>query len=86
MLEKYRHQIDEIDTKIIDLLAKRFEIVKKIWKYKKEKNIPTLQHKRWQKVLKTRKQLAKQKWINTELIENIWNLIHKEALLIENNK
>jgi chorismate mutase len=30
MLEKYRQQIDEIDKKIIELLAQRLEVVKKI--------------------------------------------------------
>jgi len=83
MLELYRKQIDEIDAQIIDLLAKRFEIVKKVGEYKKERNIPPLQPERWQQVLQTRKNLAKEKWLNPELIEKIWNLIHEEALKLE---
>ena len=83
MLEIYRRQIDEIDTQIIDLLEKRFEIIKKVGKYKKERNIPPLQPERWQQVLQTRKNLAKEKWLNPELIEKIWNLIHEEALRLE---
>jgi len=83
MLELYRKQIDEIDTQIIDLLAKRFEIVKKVGEYKKERNIPPLQPERWQQVLQTRKNLAKEKWLNPELIEKFWNLIHEEALKLE---
>jgi len=61
MLELYRKQIDEIDVQIIDLLAKRFEVVKKVGEYKKERNIPPLQPERWQQVLQTRKNLAKEK-------------------------
>ena len=83
MLELYRKQIDEIDAQIIDLLTKRFEIVKKVGEYKKERNIPPLQPERWQQVLQTRKNLAKEKWLNPELIEKIWNLIHEEALKLE---
>ena len=83
MLEFYRKQIDEIDAQIIDLLAKRFEVVKKVGEYKKERNIPPLQPERWQQVLQTRKNLAKEKWLNPELIGQIWDLIHQEALRLE---
>ena len=83
MLKKYRQEIDNIDKEIIELLAKRFEIVKKIWKYKKQNNITPLQKWRWDEVLENRKQIAKNLWINEKLIENIWNLIHKEALNLE---
>ncbi len=83
MLDFYRKQIDEVDKQIIQLLAKRFEIVKKIWEWKKENNLSPLQPGRWKKVLESRKNLAKQYWINPDLIEKIWDLIHKEALNIE---
>lgn len=36
-LEKYREQIDKIDSEIISLLAERFETVKKVWEFKKKK-------------------------------------------------
>ena len=83
MLEKYRQQIDEIDKKIIELLAQRLEVVKKIWEYKKEHNIAPLQKSRWEQVLKSRKKIATELWVNENLIEDIWNLIHKEALRLE---
>lgn len=41
-LEKYRLQIDEIDTKIIELFEKRMDIVKNVINYKIENNIPIL--------------------------------------------
>ncbi len=83
MLKTYRNELDNVDKEIINLLAKRFEIVKQIWKYKKENNIWILQKWRWKEVLKNRKQIAKNLWINENLIESIWNLIHQEALKLE---
>jgi chorismate mutase len=42
-LENYRKNIDELDKNLIEILAKRFEIVKKVGEYKKENNINSLQ-------------------------------------------
>ncbi len=83
MLEQYRNELDNVDKEIINLLAKRFEIVQKIWNFKKENNIWILQLWRWEEVLENRKQIAKDLWINENLIEYIWNLIHEEALKLE---
>jgi len=83
MLTKYRNELDQIDNEIIKLLAQRFEIVKKIWKYKINNNIWILQLWRWEQVLKNRKEIAQKLWISESLIENIWNLIHEEALKLE---
>ncbi len=82
-LQNYRMQIDAIDTQIIELLAQRFEVVKKVWEYKKKNNLPPLQPERWREVLHSRKEKATELWIHWECIENIWNEIHKEALKIE---
>ena len=83
MLTKYRNKLDYVDKEIIKLLAQRFEIVKKIWKYKKENNIWILQSWRWKQVLENKKQITKELWIDENLIEYIWNLIHEEALKLE---
>lgn len=82
-LQNYREKIDEIDAQIIDLLSQRFEVVKKVWEYKKLHNLPPLQPERWGQVLSSKKQLAKQYGINPDFVENIWNEIHAEALKIE---
>lgn len=78
-----RQQIDNLDNKIIELLFERFEAVKRIGKAKKKLNIPPLQTWRWQQVLDSRKNLAKKLWISQTLIENIWKIIHEEALKIQ---
>ncbi len=82
-LQNYRESIDQIDAQIIELLAKRFEVVKKVWEYKKKNNLPPFQPERWQQVLSSKKELAKQYWINPDFIEKIWNEIHDYALYLE---
>ena len=82
-LQNFRNQIDKIDSEIIELLSQRFEIVKKVWEFKKENNIIPLQPWRWQEVLNSRILQAKEKWLKENLVESIWNEIHKYALDLE---
>ena len=72
-LDDLRKQIDEIDTAIVNLLAKRMKVVEKVGKYKKENNLPPLDKSRWQEVIKSKKGFVKK----------IYNIIHEEALKIE---
>lgn len=78
-----RKKIDRIDNKLIKLLMKRNEAVRVVGIYKKENNIPTLDKKRWNKVLKNRLESAKKLGLSEDFVEKVWNLIHKEALRIE---
>lgn len=82
-LHKYRDEIDRLDSEIILLLASRFEVVKKVWEFKKKNNMPALQNWRWQEVVDSRKKQALEKWISQDFIEKIWNEIHDYALYLE---
>lgn len=82
-LDDFREQIDSIDNQIIGLLAERFTVVKKIGKWKKEKNLPPLDKNRWQKVLINRVKKAKELGISSKLIKKIYQAIHDYALEIE---
>ncbi len=82
-LEAYRHQIDSIDFQILELLAQRFEIVKKIGQYKNQHNIPIFQLKRWKQIISTRKKFAKKLGLSDKFIENFINFIHQESIDIQ---
>lgn len=82
-LEIFRTELDEIDKNLINYLSMRFKLVEKIWKYKKKHNITPLQPDRWQQVLNSRKAYWKEKKIEKDFIEKIWNEIHKYSLDIE---
>ncbi|WMJ79801.1 chorismate mutase [Clostridium sp. MB40-C1] len=51
-LEELREKIDDIDKDLTELFEKRMEIVLKVAKYKKEKNIPILNENREKEVIK----------------------------------
>ena len=78
-----RHQIDSIDDQLVYLLAKRFEIVKRVWKTKKKLWISPLQSERRKEVLENKIKLWRQFWISEEFIKAVWERIHQEALKIE---
>ena len=50
-LEECRKEIDEIDTKIIELYEKRMSVVKDVIEYKIENGIPVLDSNRESKML-----------------------------------
>lgn len=83
MLTNFRNQIDQIDDQLIELLAKRFEIVKQVGTYKKERNLAPLQPGRWQEVLNKRTKKAQESGLDSEFVVDVWNRIHEYALELE---
>lgn len=84
-LEKWRKQIDALDEELVDVLGKRFNIVRQIGEYKKAKGIPPLDQKRWQTILKSQLARAGQHNLSKDFIKKLYNLIHKYALEIESD-
>lgn len=83
-LDLLRLKIDEADNKIIRLLKRRFKLVNQIGLWKKQNKMPVLDKKRWEKVLESKIKLGQKLGLNEILIKKIYDLIHKEALEIEN--
>lgn len=82
-LEDYRNKIDFLDKEIIRLMSERFEVVKLVWEFKKANNMQALQAGRWQAVIDSRKEFAKELGLSPEFIEKIWNEIHDYSLSLE---
>lgn len=79
-LEKFRAQIDSIDFQLLELLAERLRVVDKIAKYKKANNLSVLQLKRWQHILESRLQHAKDLNVDPQFIHNLLQLVHNNAI------
>jgi len=84
-LDLLRQQIDRADKKILITLKQRLQIVRKVGVWKKQNDIPVLDRKRWQIVLKSKIRLGKKLGLNGMFIKKIYEQIHQEALKIENN-
>ena len=84
-IEKYREQIDSIDTQLIELLAQRIQIVKQIGVYKKKNDVTILQLSRWEKIINTRIKFGLKHGLSKNLIKKIMQLIHKESIQKQND-
>ncbi|HEY4505481.1 MAG TPA: chorismate mutase [Candidatus Paceibacterota bacterium] len=84
-LNNLRKEIDKLDRIIIVTLKERLSVVNEIGKLKKLQNLPFLNENRWNEVVKTRLALARELGVNGDFIKQIFDLIHTEALRIEND-
>lgn len=82
-LDEYRDSIDRLDKKLITLISERFELVEKIGEYKKKNNIPPLALERWKEVLAKLAANAEAQGVNPDLMLEIYELIHEQALIDE---
>ncbi len=79
-LEKFREYLDLIDQELLQLLAKRFDIIKDIAIHKKENNIPILQIDRWDEVYNNALQIAQTLNIDPSFIEAFLGLLHEASI------
>ena len=84
-LEKFRSELNEIDKNLIDLLGRRFEIIREVGEYKKEKNIPMMQSKRVDEVKDRCAIMGEEQGLDGDFIRGLYTLIIDEACRIEDN-
>jgi chorismate mutase len=65
------------------LFFRRFEIVKEIWKIKKQDWIAPLDNSRWQELMQDNLEVSREFWFKDDFINDIWNRIHKKSLDLE---
>ena len=59
MLKQLRNQIDEIDTKLLTLLNKRMEVVRKVGEFKNNTDAPIYRPEREKQIIERLSQLSK---------------------------
>ena len=79
-LEEYRSEIDRLDAEMIEILARRLNIVDAIGQYKKENNITILQLKRWSNIIQERLENGKNLGVNSDFLIKILELVHRESI------
>lgn len=78
-IKELREQIDEIDSKIVALLDRRFEIVKNIGKEKARRGISIESAKRESEILSA----ISDKAANSVAVQNIYAYIFKESKQVQ---
>ena len=82
-LLNFRNQIDNFDTKIIELLDNRKQVVEYIANFKNENKLTIFQIDRWLEILNTRKENAILLGVDEQMVEEIFALIHKYSILTQ---
>ncbi len=79
-MNSLRTQIDELDTKLLDVLGKRMKVADQIGALKKEKNVAILQNKRWQEILEKMIADGNHKGLSEAFVVQLFKAIHQESI------
>lgn len=82
-LQSLRLQIDKIDMQILNILHKRFSVVKEIGEFKKVSNLKPLDINRWNEVLKSRLEISSKLNMSAVFTKKLFDLIHQHSLQIQ---
>ena len=84
-LEELRTEIDKLDGELLQILAKRMEMIDEIGEYKSENDITILQMKRWVGIIKDRMSIGTHLGLGDVFLKKLLNLIHKESIQRQEN-
>lgn len=82
-LLEFRNQIDLLDYQIIELLNDRKKIVEIIANFKNKNKLTIFQIERWFEILKSRKSSAHTLKLDSQMVAEIFELIHKYSILTQ---
>jgi chorismate mutase len=79
-ITQLRHQIDDLDNQIMDVLSKRMRVCREIGQYKKEHNMTVLQPARYNEILDKRGAQGALCGMSPEFAAKIFESIHEESV------
>lgn len=79
-MDHLRHEIDEIDEEIMNLMGKRMQLADSIGHYKKRNNIAVLQPDRWNEILDRAVVKGKAQGLSSAFIESLLKAVHEESI------
>ncbi len=88
-IENYRAELDDLDEEVINLIARRMQLVREIGVVKKEKNIAVLQPERFRSLREALGKRGAKQELSAEFISLFLEAIHQESInqqdLVMNN-
>jgi len=84
-LREYRRHIDIIDEQLLELLAERMQVVRKIGDLKRRQNISLLQPDRWNQVFERALDFGRKNRLSEDFIKALFTAIHEESLWQQKN-
>ncbi|WP_029355125.1 chorismate mutase [Bosea sp. 117] len=85
-LAPFRAEIDVIDAAIVELLAKRFEVVKHVIAVKRAEGIAALLPERVEDVVEKVMAEAETRGVPPELVEKLWRVLIAWVVAYENER
>ncbi len=79
-LSLLRHEIDNLDNDLLEVLAKRMQVSREIGLYKKEHRMPILQAKRYDSIMNALVKTAMEMGMSAEFMRTVFSAIHEESV------
>lgn len=79
-LEALRSEIDQLDAELLDILARRMNIVEEIGEYKKANRITILQIRRWNQLIHKRIENGISLGLSREFLTGLLQAVHEEGI------
>lgn len=79
-IKELRKEIDDVDSNIIQLLAKRMGISNQIGEYKRSSNVSSFQPGRWEEIIESRVKDGVNKNLGEEFVLRVYQMIHEESI------
>ena len=79
-LAGFRSEIDDIDSELLQLLARRMEVSTQIGEYKKDHNVTVVQMDRWKKILDDHIAAGERMGLSPILINKVFEAIHQASI------
>lgn len=82
-MDEIRSKIQEIDEKMIKLIAERMKLSAELGKKKKESGLPVVNKEREKMLFQIWEETAKQEKLSPELISKLWSIILEESIRVQ---
>lgn len=79
-ITQLRHQIDDLDNQLMDLLSKRMRVCREIGQYKKEHNMTVFQSARYSEILDKRGAQGSLCGMSDDFVRFVFEKIHEESV------
>lgn len=79
-----RNQIDEVDSQLVDLLARRADLTRQVGEYKSETGLPIYVPSREAELIAKRRQQAEEKGVSPILVEDLLRRIMRDSYQTQN--
>jgi chorismate mutase len=79
-IQHLRERVDILDSQLLDLLAQRMKLARKIAEVKKTNNVAILQPERWNQIVETRLEAGATLGLSEHFILRLFQYIHQESI------